>query len=311
MENWPIVVTNRCADACMREFGLTDREIAREWLYRVIVERGRVSDRLPAPVARLRSRSGHFMVADGMVVLPLVADRDGTTRWIATDCKVFPDYRRRHGAAADVEPFTLAGRDLVRHVNFTGHAVERFQQRCAGHPDPAVARQQLRQVLSRDARAVRTPPTWCTTRRADFYLVAADEYVLPMSRNGSAGFAFDALTCIHRASDLFALRGPHLAARCRFSHATLPAGSPRRATLEAALAAGCHLSWYRPPWAPDHPMARFWVVASPTFAAPAAWQPDHGSHPLTLLDVAERLPLLTRVRRWFDALFRWRQHRAA
>lgn len=303
MEDWPVVVTNRCADACAQEFGLTHREHAREWLYDVIAERGRVTDRLPKPVARLRSRSGYFAVADGVVVLPLVADRDGSARWIATDCKVFPDYRRRHGAAADVDPFTLSGADLVRHVNFTSHAVERFQERCGAHPDTAVARQELWLVLARDARAVTVPPTWCTTRRADFYLVSADEYVLPMSRNGSAGFAFDALTCIHRASDLFSLHGSALAARCRFDDDALPPGSLLRGRLEAALAAGGDLSWDRPPWARHHPKARFWILTSSGGAAPVAWQAGHTRRPLVLLGLVERVTLLTRIQRWFDAMF--------
>lgn len=303
MRDWPVVVTNRCAEACAKEFGLSQSDGAKAWLYKIIDERGQVTSDLPNPVAPLRSSSGFFMVADRVVVLPLAKASDGTARWIATDCKVFPSYRRRHssgarrGAGTRIDPMTLAGAELVRHVNLS-RAVLSFQQRCGGDPDPAVAREELLRDVARDARAVATPPDWYRGGRADFYVVSGDEYVLPTSRRGSAGYFFDALDCVHRAGELFALRGTALAARCRFDEVAMPAGSPRRELLAAALTADGQLMWHPPQWARPHPMARFWVSATGRLAAPVAWQPQHPSHPLLVLDLAERLSLADRARRW-------------
>ncbi|MGH3648089.1 MAG: hypothetical protein ACRDTM_13055, partial [Micromonosporaceae bacterium] len=185
----------------------------------MIDQRGKVTDQLPEPVARVRSSSGFFMVAHDVVVLPLAKASDGTARWIATDCKVFPTYqpRYRSSGVGGVDPYRLWGADLVRHVRLSQAAIEHFQQRCDGDPDPMIAGEELREILSRDAQAVPEPPSWCRTQvRADFYLVAADEYLLPMSRKGSRGYAFEARDLLHRASDLLALRGEALAARCGY-----------------------------------------------------------------------------------------------
>ncbi|WP_190814641.1 hypothetical protein [Saccharopolyspora pogona] len=43
-EDWPVVVTNRCAEACAETFGLSDREQARAWLLGLIAEKGELTD---------------------------------------------------------------------------------------------------------------------------------------------------------------------------------------------------------------------------------------------------------------------------
>jgi len=199
MQDRPVVVTNACADQCAREFGLPGREQARAWLTGLVRERGRVTGDLPAALRGRRSPSGYFCVVDGVVALPLAADRDGTAQWIATGCLVFPGYRRAHGAAPAADPFTLTGTALLQHVHFTAHAVQRFQERCGGDRDPDVAQRQLVAVLGSGVSARRRPPAWCRTRPADFYLVAGQDLCLPMAREGSDGKAFDALTCLYRA----------------------------------------------------------------------------------------------------------------
>jgi hypothetical protein len=302
MRDWPVVVTNRCAEACAKEFGLSQPDGARAWLYKIIDERGQVTDQLPTPVAPMKSGSGFFMVADKVVVLPLSKASDGTARWIATDCKVFPSYRQRTRGSArrrgpgQPDPLALTGAELARHINLAA-AVDSYQRECGGDLNPVVAREELLRRLARDARAVTAPPDWYDAGRADFYVVAGDEYVLPMARTGGAGRVFDALACVHRAGELFRLRGAALAARCRFDEAALPSGSPRRELFAAALTAGGRLSWRTPDWARPHPAARFWVIAG-KLAAPVAWQPGHPSHPLLVLDLAERLSLPDRARRW-------------
>ena len=297
MYGWPVVVTNACADRCATEFGLAGREPAREWLTRLVGERGRITDQLPAPMRGRRSKSGYFCVIDGMLVLPLAADRLGNPQWIATNCLAFPDYRRRYGTTAAVDPFPLSGTALLAQVNFTEHAVQRFQQRCGGHPDPLLAREQLNAALGPGTRATRRPPAWCRTQPADFYLVAGDEYCLPMSRDGSGGKPFDAKTCIHRASDLFAARGPALASYCRLDPDTIPPGSEDAETVVAALRSAGLLSWHQPPWAKPEPRARFWILFTGRLAAPVAWHPD-APQPLTVLSLAHRRSLLARLLGW-------------
>jgi hypothetical protein len=230
-----------------------------------------------------------------MVALPLAADRNGRPQWIATSCLVFPAYRRR-GTGPAPDPFTLTGPRLLAEVNFTEHAIHRFQQRCGGSPDPRVAAGQLATVLGPDVRATRRPPAWCRTRPADFYLVAWDEMCLPMSRHGSAGKAFDATTCIHRAADLFVTYGPALAAYCTLDPTGIPPGSPDAATINAVFATGAgRLSWHPPTWAAREPAARFWVLFTGGLAAPVAWHPD-APRPLTVLRLARRRTLLDRLR---------------
>jgi hypothetical protein len=276
------VVTNRCADACAEAFGLAGRDQAREWLRTILAQRGRITDRLPAPVAGRRSPSGYFLVVNGKLVLPLAADRDGQAKWIATNCIAFPraDARRP-------DPFRLKGKALLKQVNVLPHAVERFQQRGGGHPDPDRARQELLDMIAPTVRAARKPPSWCNTRPADLYLVAgtADEFCLPC-RAGS-GRAYDVITCIHRAGDLFTLDRTQLAARCQ-----LPPGKAR--LLTRAFRSGGRLSWHAPRWA-SHPDAKWWIVFGRRLAAPVAWQPKNRATPLRVLDLADRRPLIVRL----------------
>jgi hypothetical protein len=290
----PIVVTSRCADSCAVELGL-DRERARKWVAGLIFDHGRVTDRLPSPVAGRRSPSGFFALVDGVIVLPLAEHRNGSGEWVATNCLFFPDYRRRYGVAADIDPFTVTGSALLRHVNLSSQAVEHFQQHCAGDPDPAVAEAELLKILAPRVHAVRQPPDWCRTGEADFYLVANDEFCLPMSRNGSRGKAFDALTCLHRAGDLFGLDPAALARHCRLDPAAFPETGPEREILAGAFRQPAVLSWHRPRWVPSDPRARFWIVFSDRLAAPVAWEPDLVDQPLFVLGLVERRSWLRRV----------------
>jgi hypothetical protein len=292
MPNWPVVVTNACARRCADEFGIAEQG-AKAWLSGLIVERGQITSQLPPPLHNRRSPSGQFLLVDGMLALTLAADREGRAQWIATNCLVLPEYRKQYGVAADVDPFALTGHDLLRHVHLSMHAVERFQERCGADPRPEVAAQQLVHALAPTVRASRRPPAWCRTSRQDFYLVAADEFCLPVSRQGSAGKAFEATTCMHRASDLFLLAGPDLAARV-----SVPAHFAE--TVGAAFARGAQLSWHAPPWAPAAPAGtRFWVHFTDRLAAALTWHPDEDSTPLALVSVAERRTLLDRIRSLF------------
>lgn len=294
--DWPIVVTNRCADACAEAFGLAGREQARSWLLTAISENGEVTDRLPPPVAGRRSPSGYFVVIEDMLVLPLAADRDGHAQWIATNCVAFPGPRRRDGDAAHADPFRLTGWDLLNQVNVLPHAVERFQQRGGGHPAPERARQELLDMVAPTVRAARRPPAWCSTRPADFYLVAGtgDEFCLPC-RTGSGARAFDVITCIHRAGDLFTLNPTQLAAYCRFEPTALPSDSRQARLITDAFGFSGRLSWHRPRWARPHPDAKWWIVFHNRLAAPVAWHPEVADTPLLILGLADHRPLLVRL----------------
>ncbi|WP_258904004.1 hypothetical protein [Actinokineospora sp. UTMC 2448] len=78
MSEWPIVVTNRCADACAEAFGLAGRDQARAWLSDLVANNGEITDRLPTPVAGRRRPSGHFVLVENVLILPLAHDRDGS-----------------------------------------------------------------------------------------------------------------------------------------------------------------------------------------------------------------------------------------
>ena len=296
ISDWPIVVTNRCADACAEAFGLAGREQARAWLHAVVSENGEVTDRLPVPVAGRRSPSGYFVVVEDMLVLPLAADRDGHAQWIATNCVAFPRPDRRDGDTGQVDPFRLTGWDLLNQVNVLPHAVERFQQRGGGHPAAERARQELLDMIAPTVRAARRPPAWCGTRPADFYLVAGtgDEFCLPC-RPGSGGRAFDVITCIHRAGDLFPLNPTHLAARCQFDPATLPPDRREARLITDAFHFSGRLSWHKPRWATPHAEAKWWIVFHNRMAAPVAWQLEVEATPLLILDLADHRPLLIRL----------------
>ncbi len=293
---WPIVVTNRCADACAEAFGLAGREQARAWLRDLVDEDGEITDRLPAPVAGRRSPSGQFVLVEGVLILPLANDRDGAAQWIATNCITFPDARRPATTAEQVDPFRLTGRDLLNRVNLLPHAIERFQQRGGGHRVPERARQELLDKIAPTVRAEPRPPRWCSTRPADFYLVAGsdDEFCLPC-RAGSGARAFDVTTCIHRAGDLFSLGPTGLAARCQLDPDALPPGSRQARLITHSFRYSGRLSWHKPRWTRPHPDAKWWIVFNNGIAAPVAWQPEIDDTPLLLLAIADHRPWLIRL----------------
>jgi hypothetical protein len=289
--DWPIVVTNRCADACAETLGLGTREHARAWLQDLIAHRGVVTKRLPEPMSGRRSPSGQFLLVDGVLVLPLAADRDGEHKWIATNCLVFPGHRASGG---QVDPFALRGRELLEQVNLLSHAVDRFQQRCGGSPDPQRARAELVERLAPTVRAQQRPPAWCGTRPAEFYLVAGehDEYCLPC-RNGSGSRPFDATTCIHEATDLFALTKAQLAARCRVEPSALPERG--RHQLAAAFKSSGSLTWHKPRWARGNSKATWWIVFDGRVAAPVSWDPGKTARPLLVVGLTDGRSLLARL----------------
>jgi hypothetical protein len=297
MGDWPVVVARHCAEVCASEFGLSRPDHARVWLYDLIKKRGKRTDQPPSELPDLASPSGFFMVADGVLALPLAAVGDpvaGTARWVAVDCEIFPSYLERFGAAREVDPLPLRGAALLRHVHLTRAAVGRFQRLCDADPNLDIAREELREILVEDARAVTEPPDWCRKAPdADYYLTSGDEFLLPLMRKSA--MAFEAVGLIHRAGSLFMLRGPDLATRCRYLETALPEGSERRELLETALHTNSHLIWRRPGWARPHPRAQFWVRLSPMLAAPVAWQPEHAARPLLLLDLVHRQSLLARL----------------
>ncbi|PWW61859.1 hypothetical protein [Actinokineospora spheciospongiae] len=192
--DWPIVVTDRCADACADAFGFGDRERARDWLTDAIADRGEVTETLPGPVRGRRSPSGYFLLVPGSFVLPLAPYRRAPEHWAATNCVPFPRSRSRE------DPLTLRGNALLSLVHFLPHAVERFQERAGADPDPAVALAQLLDRISPTVRATRRSPSWSGTRDADFYLVAGpgDEYCLPCRVGAHETRPYDVITCIIR-----------------------------------------------------------------------------------------------------------------
>jgi hypothetical protein len=298
MADWPVVVARHCAEVCANEFGLARPEYARAWLYDLINKRGGRTQEPPAELPNLASPSGFFMVVDGVLVLPLAVVGDpvaGSARWMAVDCKIFPSYRERYGTVVgDVDPLPLRGARLLRHINLTRPTVSRFQVLCNADPNPDIAREELREILVEDARALTEPPDWCRRApKSDFYLVSGDEFLLPLKRRSAV--VFDTAGLIHRASSLFVLRGSDLAARCRYLESALPFGSERRDLLETALRTNGRLSWRRPGWARPHPRAQFWIMLASSLAAPVAWQPEQGPRPLLVLDLVHRQSLLARL----------------
>lgn len=293
---WPIVVTNRCADACAEAFGLAGRDQARAWLSDLVSNNGEITDRLPTPVAGRRSPSGHFVLVENVLILSLAHDRDGAAQWIATNCVAFPDARRPAAATVQVDPFRLTGRDLLNQVNVLPHAVERFQQRGGGHRLPERARQELLDTIAPTVRAQARPPRWCSTRPADLYLVAGtdDEFCLPC-RAGSGARAFDVITCIHRAGDLFTLNPTQLAAHCQLHPDALPSGSRQARLITDSFRFSGTLSWHKPRWARPHPDAKWWIVFDNGVAAPVGWRPEVDDTPLLVLAIADHRPWIIRV----------------
>lgn len=289
ISDWPIVLTNRCADACAEAFALGDRQKARAWLTSRVSEHGTITDQLPPPLAGRRSPSGFFLLIDDTLILPLAHDRDDQFQWIATHCIAFP-------SSGPVDPFRLHRRDLLDNINLLPHAIERFQQRGGGHPHPPHAARELLDTIAPTVRAAAQPPTWCSTRPADFYLIAGThgEYCLPC-RAGSGARPFDVTTCIHRASHLFELNPTLLFTMCQLHETQLPPGGRNAQLISNAFRWSGRLTWHKPSWARPHPHATWWIVFHNRMASPVAYQPDIENTPLLILGLADHRPLLIRL----------------
>ncbi|MGF6889652.1 uncharacterized protein (TIGR02679 family), partial [Nocardia sp. GAS34] len=271
----------------------SSRDTARRWLLEIISTRGTVVDQLPAPMTGRRSPSGWFLLVDGLLVLPLALGTDdaGQQQWIATNCLAVP----RHDRVID--PTGLNGSALLAHVRVTTHAIERFQQRGGGHPDLEQARAQLIRILTPTVYASPRPPAWWRSREpADYYLIGGDhdEWCLPI-RPGDAAQAFDATTCMHRATHLFELDPRGLAAMCCVDEQRLQPGSRPYKILQSALAQGAVLSWYRPHRARPNPWATWWLILGDRLSAAVSYDPDHHV-PLTIRDLDDRRVFW---KRWF------------
>ena len=293
---WPVVLTNRCADACSEVFGLGGRDAARDWLRTLIDEQGRVTDELPEPVSGRRSPSGYFVLVADTLILSLAEDSDHGSQWIATNCIGLPG---RRGGAAQPDLSKLAGPELLDQVTFLPHAVERFQQRGGGNPNAERAREELIDVLAPTVRAARQPPSWCRTREAEFYLIAGDhqQFCLPC-RPGGGARPFDVITCLHRASDLFEFDAASLAVSIRFDPNRIPHGGKEEHLIRAEFRRGAHLSWHRPSWArlgSQVPEATWWIVFRNRVAAPVTWQPEHEGTPLLVQGLADHRGFLARL----------------
>ncbi|AUS81344.1 hypothetical protein C1701_26870 [Actinoalloteichus sp. AHMU CJ021] len=288
---WPVVVTDSCAGAYARWRGLTDHGAAKATLRRMVDELGEVTDQLPPQLAGRRSRSGFFLLVPDTLVLPLVRDSDGSTRWIATHCVPFPACD-----PPDLDALVaLRGRELLARIHLTRHAVERFQERCGGAPDLDDAARQLRSTIAPTVRARRRPPGWCRTTPAEVFLVAGehDQYCLPC-RPGAVA-ELDATTCLHRASDLFERTGARLHAVCQVDRTRLPVGGEADRLLSSSVPLGGTLAWARPKWAAPHDGATWWVVFPNRVAAPVRWQPAKPNRPLRVLGVHDGRPWPVRL----------------
>lgn len=294
-----VVLTHAAADQCAKVRGGT-REQARIWLDRV-TQSGEITDRLPRPYTGRRSPSGYFLLVPGTLILPLATDRGGSGKLIATGCTFFPSWRRKNGlGGANVDPFALQGEALVDEIDFTGHAVERFQERGGGHRDPRAAREQLRRLLTPDAHVVRKRPAWDRgTEPADFLLVGGDgECCLPLRRHAADGRPFAATTFLHQSMRLFELSPAQLARACRYGPDVLE----QAAWLTTQIAENGTLSWHPPPGHPAHPSARFYLRAGEWYL-PVDWD-KRSRTPLVALAVHQvRLPLLRRISAWLLRFF--------
>jgi hypothetical protein len=306
-------ITNAAAAQAARDLGCTPAQ-ARAFLERQ-VPGGRVvaSSQLPRPYRGKRSKTDRFLLIDHVLALPLALDRRDPSGFSATGCLVFEEYLRAKGRARPTaDPYALTGMKLMEHVRLSEHAVERYQQRAGGHRDVRIARDQMRQELSRDARAVRKRPRWTHSRQpADFFLVAGgadgeEELCFPMSRHSGGGRPFEALTCLHRSMPLFEA---DLAGQVAFTQDVLAAfdrlrpgeGSPA-SRFTSALSASGTLSWHPPPGHPHDAGARFYLIMGPVFV-PVAWDKKSGV-PLIALDVhTTRLSLVRRVAVWLRRRF--------
>lgn len=296
MDDWPVVVTNRCAERCATAMKLGSRREARDWLTRQLPD-GYVTRELPAGMGRPRSPSGYFLVIDDLVVLPLAEDRQNQRQWIATDCIAATGGRR----GARIDPYGMSGSELVQYADITRHALERFHERCGAPKNLDLARTQLvRWLVASTARAVPRSPSWCRTGHADFFVVADDELCLPARWGGGGGQAFSLTTCIHRAGDLFELGPVELMRRCRINRTRTAPHDP--AVLSRAIAASGRLSWHHPRWVVHVQDARFWILVNEGCVLQVSWDPE-AARPLTVIGVAKRRAWLAGFRRWVRSLF--------
>ncbi|MCM3922292.1 hypothetical protein ND748_11565 [Frankia sp. AiPs1] len=235
-------ISNAAARMCAADGGMAGPEQARIWLLGQ-VERGVVTDRLPHSMQGRRSPTGQFCVVDGVLILPLAHARQGG--WVATSCHFDPTYLASRDGVGNVDPFALSGPELARLVSFSGHCRDRYRERCGGPRRDQDVDAELGGIIARSGRAVTRRPSWSSSSRddAEFYLVADDEYMLPVVRQGSATRPFVATTCMHRAQDLFGYSGAALADLCRLPSSAGDAG-PRLIALRAALTdSGATLRW--------------------------------------------------------------------
>lgn len=302
-----VIITHSCADRAAGQLG-TDRDRARQWLEGV-KGRGQVTQELPAPHTGKRSPSGYFLLVRGTLALPLAVSRNGQGELVATGCFFYPEYLDQHGRGdARVDPFRIQGADLLRHVHFSTHAVQRFQQRYNGNPDPDVALRQLREALADDLQAVRQRPSWTRSRNtADLFLVAWDEFCLPTQRHASNGQPFEALTLLHRSGRMFQMQPTELERQCQLDHAVLeqaadvlanegrlPADGTPLAIMRDMIASQGRLSWTPPRRRRGFSDARFYLHLN-RYYLPVAWDKD-ARRPLRALSMRRtRRSLLRRL----------------
>ncbi|MBH0781592.1 hypothetical protein [Nocardia bovistercoris] len=286
LPGFAIVVTDSCADAAAEVFGVGDRERAREWVLRVVAEEGEVAEALP-PIFGQRDESGWYLVAENLLALPLASevDRGGHRRWVATDCY---GSSRQHV----IDPYALTGAELIEQIAVTVQAVERFQRYGGGDSDPVVARRQLVDVLALSARADRTAPDWWRSpTAAEFYLSAGQDDSMCLPCRACDGVRpYTATTFMHRAADLFALRGIELGTRCRADPLRFPPGGPAEQRLFRLLAKDSRLSWHKPDHVPAEDRAEWWVSITPGLAASVAWEPHDPARPLVVLGLWDVRP---------------------
>lgn len=253
-------ISNAAARMCAVDGAMAGPEQARTWLLGQ-VERGVVTDRLPHSMQGRRSPTGQFCVVDGVLILPLAHARQGG--WVATSCHFDPTYLASRNGVANVDPFALSGPELARLVGLSRHCRDRYRERCGGPRRDQDVDAELGDIIARSGRAVARRPSWSTSSRddAEFYLVADDEYLLPVVRQGSATRPFVATTCMHRAQDLFGYTGAALADLCCLPSAAGDADA-RLTALRAALTdGGATLRWHPSRRTRSVPGTRFFIEA--------------------------------------------------
>lgn len=310
-----VIITNAAADPAAAVLRMS-RDQARSWLDKTKLG-GRIVDQLPPPYTRKRSRSGHFVLVDDTLVMPLTRGREGD--WLATGCEFFPAWLRSQGLGGEeIDPFTLRGAALADRIGFSEHSLDRYAQRAAGFPQRALsdrekdlAKAELRRILSRDARAVRQRPAWYRSSTPnDFFVVAeGEEICIPMRHTPGGAKPFMALTVLHQSMKLFEKPPEELTRACHFTpesleQATLlvPDGQRPAPWLAARISASGTISWYPPRGHHPSPQARFYVHADPVYL-PVAWD-KQGRLPLVVLGVHRtKLPLPRRILTWLRTRF--------